>query len=118
MRLGSFHSRALSRTRIVPLAAGIVVLPFAYYARTWQSFTAVVDICPRLFCDFVDYYYPMGGAIFRSGLPVDGFLYSPFNAILLAVFPPLGLDASLVVWGILQALFVSLYVLIFLRLVP
>lgn len=35
-----------------------------------------------------------------------------------AVFPPLGLNASLVLWGILQDLFVSLYLLLFRRLVP
>jgi hypothetical protein len=46
------------------------------------------------------------------------FLYSPFIAILLAVFPPLGLNASLVLWGILQILFVILYIFLFRRLVP
>jgi hypothetical protein len=114
-------ARTPYRARIMALtagAAGIIALPFAYYARTWQSFTTVRDICPISFCDFVDYYYPMGEAIFRTGLPVSGFLYSPFVAILLAVFPPLGLNASLVLWGILQVLFVSLYVLLFRRLVP
>jgi hypothetical protein len=114
-------ARAPSRARITPLAAvaaGIMILPFAYYARTWQSFTTVRGICPKLFCDFLDYYYPMGEAIFRTGLPVPGFLYSPFVAILLALFPPLGLNASLVLWGILQVLFVYLYLLLFRRLVP
>lgn len=99
-------------------AAGILALLFAYYARTWQSFTTAVAVCPKQFCDFVDYYYPMGEAIFRTGLPVPGFLYSAFIAILLAVFPPLGLNASLVLWGILRVLFVSLYVLLFRQLVP
>jgi hypothetical protein len=99
-------------------AAGIMSLPFAYYARSWQSFTTVRDICPKLFCDFTDYYYPMGEAIFRTGFPVPGFLYSPFIAILLAVFPPLGLNASLVLWAFLEVLFVSLYFLLFRRLVP
>jgi len=108
-------------TRIGPFAAGVagtLILPFAYWVRTWESFATVRDICPALFCDFTDYYYPMGEAIFRTGLPVEGFLYSPFTAILLAVFPSLGLDASLVLWGILQALFVSLYLLLFRRVVP
>jgi hypothetical protein len=49
---------------------------------------------------------------------VTGFLYSPFIAILLAVFPPLGLTASLVLWGILQVLSIILYLLLFRRLVP
>ena len=104
-------------TLFVAGAAGIVTLAFAFYVRTWQSFSTVRDICPIAFCDFVDYYYPMGAEVFRSRLPVAGFLYSAFVAILLALFPPLGLNASLVLWGILQALFVSSYVYLFCRLV-
>jgi hypothetical protein len=100
-------------------AAAIVLLLFAYYyAHTWQSFTAAFAVCVQPFCDFQDYYYPMGEAIFSTGLPVEGFLYSPFIAILLAVFPPLGLNASLVLWGILQVLSVILYLVLFRRLVP
>ncbi|MFC2146586.1 glycosyltransferase family 87 protein [Acidobacteriota bacterium] len=112
---------APSRTRIVPFAvgtAGIVLLLFTYYAHTWHSFTTAFDVCAQPFCDFVDYYYPMGETIFRTGLPVRGFLYSPFIAILLAIFPPLGLNASLVLWGILQILLVILYIFLFRRLVP
>jgi hypothetical protein len=111
----------MSRARILPFAAGstvIALLLLSYHILTWRSFTTTVRVCPRLFCDFVDYYYPMGEAVFRTGLPVDGFLYSPFNALLMAAFPPLGLDASLVLWGILQVLFVILYLLLFRRLVP
>ena len=107
--------------RIGPFAAGLagtLILPLAYWVRTWQSFATVRNICPRLFCDFSDYYYPMGEAVFRTGFPVDGFLYSPFIAILLAVFSPLGLDVSLILWGILQVLFVALYFLLFPRVVP
>jgi hypothetical protein len=68
---------------------------------------AAMDACSDLFCDFRIYYFPMGEALFRTGLPVSGFLYSPFVAILLAVFPPIGPDASLVVWGTLQVVFVA-----------
>jgi hypothetical protein len=102
-------------------AAGIAIIFFAYHALAWRSFAGLITaivVCAELFCDFVTYYYPMGEAIFRTGLPVEGFLYSPFIAILLAVFPPLGPTASLVLWGILQGLFVFLYILLFRRLVP
>jgi hypothetical protein len=60
----------------------------------------------------------MGETIFRAGLPVTGFVYSPFIAILLAVFPPLGFNTALVLWGILQALSIVLYLLLFRKLVP
>jgi hypothetical protein len=102
-------------------AAGIAILLFAYYAVTWRNFagfTRAIEVCEELFCDFIIYYYPMGEEVFRTGLPVDGFLYSPFIAVLLAVFPPLGLTASLLLWGILQVVFVFLYLLLFRRLVP
>jgi hypothetical protein len=98
-----------------------MLLLFAYYACTWQNvanFKVAIDTCEEPFCDFASIYYPMGEAILRMGLPVTGFVYSPFIAILLAVFPPLGLNVSFVLWGILQALFVILYLLLFRWLVP
>jgi hypothetical protein len=79
-------------------AAGIMLLLFGYYAYTWRSFSGFatsIDTCDRLFCDFVSFYFPMGRAIFRTALPVEGYVYSPFNAILLSVFPALGLAASM-----------------------
>ncbi len=102
-------------------ATGATLLVFAFFAVTWRSFarsTGVIGSCAEMFCDFIIYYYPMGETVFRTGLPVEGFLYSPFIAILLAVFPPLGLTASLVLWGILQVLFVVLYLLLFRLLLP
>ncbi|MFC2157659.1 glycosyltransferase family 87 protein [Acidobacteriota bacterium] len=102
-------------------ATGITLLLFACYAVTWRSFAVLSNAVTTrggLFLDFVQYYYPMGESIFRTGLPVTGFLYSPFIAVLLAVFPPLGLNTSMVLWGILQAFCLILYLLLFRRLVP
>jgi hypothetical protein len=113
-----------SRGRLVPFAAGtagIAFLLFVYLAVTWRSFAGItnaIDAFTELFSDFVIYYYPMGEAIIRTELPVSGFLYSPFIALLLTAFPPLGLTASLVLWGILQVFFVILYLILFRRLVP
>ena len=102
-------------------AALIAILLFAYYFYTWRNaynFRAAMDMCTKPFCDLADYYYPMGEAIFQTKLPVDGFVYSPFIAILFAVLPPFGFDISLILWGILQAIFVILYLFIFRQLVP
>lgn len=99
----------------------IVFILFAYYFYTWRNaynFRAAIDVCTKPFCDLADYYYPMGETIFQTKLPIEGFVYSPFIAILLAVFPPFGFDASLLLWGILQAIFVILYLFAFRRLVP
>lgn len=98
-----------------------IALLFAYYAYTWRNaynFRAAMDVCTKPFCDLADYYYPMGEAIFQTKLPVEGFVYSPFIAILFAVFPPFGFDASLLLWGILQGISVILYLFIFRQLVP
>jgi hypothetical protein len=117
-------SRASSRVPLLLFARGstlIVLLIFAYYAWIWRNpavFRLAIDSCSESFCDFANYYYPMGEAIFRTSLPIDGFVYSPFIATLLAVFPPLGFDASLLLWGILQAAFIILYFLCFRWLVP
>jgi len=113
-----------SRVSIMPFAVGaslIGFLIFTYYAITWRNaynFRAALDSCTQSFCDFASYYYPMGEAIFQTKLPIEGFVYSPFIAILLVFFPPFGLDASLLLWGILQAIFVILYLFIFRQLVP
>jgi hypothetical protein len=99
----------------------IAILLFAYYYYTWRNaynFRAAMDVCAQPFCDFATFYYPMGEAIFQTKLPIEGFVYSPFIAILLAVFPPLGLDVSLLLWGTLQVIFVILFLFAFRQLVP
>jgi hypothetical protein len=112
---------AESPVQIIPFIAGvsaIAIFLFAYYSITWNSFIDAFDVCVQPFCDFVDYYYPMGEAIFHTKLPVEGFLYSPSVALLLSVFPTLGLNVSLILWGILQVLSLIICLLLFRRLVP
>ena len=124
LSLSRQKSRASSRVPLLLFARGsalIVLFIFACYAWIWRNpavFRLAIDSCSESFCDFANYYYPMGGAIFRTSLPIEGFVYSPFIAILLAVFPQLGFDASLILWGILQAAFIILYFLCFRWLVP
>lgn len=99
----------------------IALLLLAYYTYTWgnaYNFRSAMDVCTKPFCDLADYYYPMGEAVFQTKLPVEGFVYSPFVAILFAVFPLFGFDASLLLWGVLQVLFIILYLFAFRQLVP
>jgi hypothetical protein len=99
----------------------IAILLFAYYFHTWRNtynFRSAIDTCTQPFCDFAAFYYPMGETIFQTKLPIEGFVYSPFIAILLAVFSPFGLDASLILWSVLQIIFVILYLFSFRQLVP
>lgn len=115
------RNKTLNFVWLVIGVAAIVMLVFAYYASTWPgiaSAKAALDTCDETFCDFQYFYYPMGTAIFSTHQPVEGFVYSPFIAILASVFPPLGLQASIILWGVLQALSIVLYLLLFFRLVP
>ena len=100
---------------------GIALLIFVYLAFTWRNFaglTSAINAFTELFSDFVIYYYPMGEAIFQTEFPISGFLYSPFIALLLSIFPLLGYSVSLVLWGILQVLSIWIYLFLFRRLVP
>ncbi|MBM3126473.1 MAG: DUF2029 domain-containing protein [Chloroflexi bacterium] len=110
------HSRAYG------MGAGVIaLLLFAYYIYTWRNainFITAMDACSKAFCDFASFYYPMGKEIFHMRLPVQGFGYSPFIAILFSVIPPFGLNTSLILWGILQFASIILFLLLFTRLVP
>jgi len=93
----------------------------AYIAYTWRTiprFQAAIDSCSSPFCDFTRFYYPMGSAVLRTGTLVQGFMYSPFIALLLALFSPLAINTSLMLWGFLQVGCVVLYLFLFRWLVP
>lgn len=101
--------------------AAILLILFTYFAATWSSIKsaqAAIDTCSQAFCDFSEFYYRMGQAVFTTDVPITGFVYSPFIAILVSVFPLLGLNISLVVWGVLQILAIFFYLFLFHRLVP
>jgi hypothetical protein len=113
-----------SRSRFIWFALGslgIALLVLAYLAYTWRTPSALqsaIDTCTQPFCDFTTFYYPMGKAVFGSGAPVEGFMYSPFIAVLLALFSTLATNAAIALWGLLQAGCVVLYLLLFRWLVP
>jgi len=120
-RIANESSVTRQNSQIIVGAVLIALILFAYYFNTWRNaynFRAAMDVCTKTFCDLANYYYPMGEAIFQTKLPIKGFVYSPFIAILFAVFPPFGFDASLLLWGILLAIFVVLYLFIFRQLIP
>jgi hypothetical protein len=100
---------------------GIAVLVLAYIAYTWRTiprFQAAIDTCTGPFCDFTTFYYPMGKAVLLSGKLVKGFMYSPFIALLLAIFSPLAFNTSIILWGVLQIGCAVLYLGLFRWLVP
>jgi glycosyl transferase family 87 len=78
-----------------------------YYAARWRSvdaFVVAMDHCGQLFCDFVRYYYPMSQQIRTSAGPIEGYLYPPLLAILLAPIGAQPLQVALWAWGVCQVL--------------
>jgi hypothetical protein len=56
----------------------------------------------HLFTDFRLFYYPTGRDLFRTGLPVPGYFYTPLFALLLSGLAAFPLGVALLVWGLLQ----------------
>ncbi|MCC7119500.1 MAG: DUF2029 domain-containing protein, partial [Anaerolineales bacterium] len=78
---------------------------FVYYFFVWgslQNFNQTFDPCEPLFCDFTIHYYPTAQTIFETKEPLNGYLYSPFFAILTAPLGMLPLASALQVWGVIQ----------------
>jgi hypothetical protein len=115
-----FKGHWLNVRQIVGIVT-IMLLLFTYYAYTWRNgynFRTALGECSKPFCDFAEYYYPMGASVFHTALPVKGFVYSPFIAILFALFAPLGSDTALLFWRIVQGVSILLYLVLFLRIIP
>ncbi len=98
----------------------IALLLAAALFASWPRLAATgfLRSCPQPLCDFHLYYYPMGEAVFTTALPVTGFLYSPFVAILLAAFPPVGARAASALWVAFHLASLALYLGLFRSLVP
>lgn len=83
----------------------VVVLVASYYWSEWRSvatFVAAMDFGDRLFGDFAWHYYPMGRYIYSLGVPVPGYFYPAFFALILSPLGLLSFPAATAVWGVLQ----------------
>ena len=112
--------RRPARGPFLAAAVGVVGAWLVYYAVTFRSlaqFMAVLDHCPRTFCDFATYYLPMSRHLFDGTGPIPYYLYAPFFAILLLPLAPLSDPAALVVWGVVQAVLSALLIVLPLGLV-
>lgn len=79
--------------------------------RSGAGFASAVDGTPRLFYDFLHYYYASAEALVAGLNPVPGYLYSPALAILLMPSTLLGADLAMFFWAIFQGALLSLLVL-------
>ena len=84
---------------------GIILLILLYYYFQWRdinSFVQAVDHCDILFCDFKKGFYVMGKNILTKQVPVKGFYYSPFAAILFRTLGIQSKNTAVFIWGMIQ----------------
>jgi len=102
-------------------ACAIALILLTYYKVTWGSFSGfltAIDVWGEPFADLQRYYYPMGRAVLQGAAPVDGFVYSPLIAVMMAPIALLPRDAAVLLWAVLLMLATGLYLWLFRRLVP
>lgn len=95
----------MKKQTFVILAFVITALVIGYYWLEWrsvQNFVTAIDHGDVLFGDFVDFYHPMAKVILTEKLPVKGYYYSAFFAILISPLGALPLSQAQIIWAILQ----------------
>ena len=76
-----------------------------------EGFVASIDHTPRLFFDFVHYYYASAESLRAGQGAAPGYLYSPVLAIALMPLTSVGLELATLAWAAVQALALALLVL-------
>lgn len=116
--------RILTRKRLLngwflsAIVAGIVLAAYGFYWRDVRSFVVSIDQCDILYCDFFRHFYPMGREILATNLPVEGFFYSPFAALLFAWTANASSRSAFLLWSLVQAISAAgLYLLPMLNLI-
>ncbi|MGB2804343.1 MAG: glycosyltransferase family 87 protein [Candidatus Zixiibacteriota bacterium] len=100
---------------LVVFTVAVFAATFAYYYATWKTipaFVSAIDDSKYLFGDFIDRYYPMGKVLFVTKVPVSGFFYSAFFAVVMTVFGAFSFQTAVWLWGLLQGIAVLLLCLI------
>lgn len=101
-------------THWIPLLIVMLLLILAYYWFEWRifsNFVIAIDRSPQFMYDFISYYYPMGKQILQNPLPVEGYFYTSFFALLIEPISKQTISLAMFTWGIIQALcLIVLYV--------
>ena len=111
------HRTSSADLKVLWYSLGVIGLLALYYATAWRSFhdfQLKIDHCEIPFCDFVEFFYPMGHEIFASHAPVTGYYYSPLFAVVLGIFGALSADVSLLAW--VGSIIVTMILMFFLSL--
>ncbi len=121
---GAARDRGAASQRAAVFLAGatlIALIMFGYSKLVWGSFSqflSAIDVWNEPFADFQRFYYPMGRAVLAGAPPVDGFVYAPPIALILAPFSLLGPETAVVAWGMLLVAGIVVYIWLFRRLLP
>lgn len=89
----------------------LVFAIFVYYRLQWQTldeFVTAIDHGDDLFGDFASFYYPMAQKIFSSHIPVGGYYYSAFFAMLISPLGLFSLQYAKLIWLFGQILSMAL----------
>ena len=91
----------------------LIAAIFGYYWLEWrslQNFVTSIDHGDILFGDLVDFYHPMAKVIFTEKLPVKGYYYSAFFALLISPLGSLPIEQAQWIWGTLQFILAGLVI--------
>lgn len=91
----------------IPLLILLLLIILGYYWyewRTFSNFVIAIDRSPQFMYDFIYHYYPMGKQILENPIPVEGYFYTAFFALLIEPLSRQTISIATFIWGTIQAL--------------
>jgi len=101
----------MTKKTFTSISITLVMMISAYYWIEWKTlhgFITAVDHGNDLFGDLITFYYPMAQNIFSVELPISGYYYSAFFAILISPLGMLSITQAKWIWGIAQVVLAGL----------
>jgi len=101
----------MTKRTFILLVILLITAVFGYSWLEWrslQNFVTAIDHGDILFGDLVDFYHPMAKVILTEKLPVKGYYYSAFFALLISPLGSLPIEQAQWIWGALQVVLAGL----------
>jgi hypothetical protein len=99
----------------------MLLIILVYYWLEWRifsNFVTAIDRSPQFMYDFISHYYPMGKQILQNPLPVEGYFYTSFFALLIEPISKQTLSVAMFIWGIIQILCLIILCVFSIRSIP